>query len=66
MAYYNKSNVPSVERYKSKNYDRIDIYIPRGRKKQIESWLESNNKSLNSLLNEYLANLLENGNTENE
>ena len=46
----NKQNAPSVNRYISKNYDRINVTIPKGGREQIKRLAEENGESVNRFI----------------
>ncbi len=60
----NKIQSVAVERYKQKTYDRMDIRIPKGRKKELEIFLKEKNLSINQFLNAFIMDLLQITDTE--
>ncbi len=54
----NRFQSAAVERYKQKAYDRIDIRIPKGRKKELEEFLKNKNISVNQFLNDFVKYIL--------
>ena len=46
-----KAQQKAVNKYIKGNYDRINLTVPKGRKRDIEAYAKANNQSVNGLLN---------------
>lgn len=49
-----KAQVKAVNKYINKNYDRINLTVPKGRKRDIEYHADRNGESVNGLVNRLL------------
>ena len=46
-----KAEQAAVNRYVKKNYDRVNVTMPKGRKEQIKSHAEQHGESVNAFIN---------------
>ena len=53
-----KASTKAQNRYIAKSYDRIQIVVPKGRKADIESYVEAHGQSINGLVNDLLRQAL--------
>lgn len=53
-----KAQQKAVNGYISRNYDRINLTIPKGRKADVEAHAKALGESVNGLLNNYLRSIL--------
>ena len=53
-----KAQQKAVNGYIARNYDRINLTIPKGRKADIEVHAKAHGESVNGLLNNYLRSIL--------
>ena len=51
---YSKANMKAVDRYVKANYDRIEVKVPKGRKKAVEAFCRDRGESVNALVNRLL------------
>ena len=49
----------AVAKYNSKNYDRIELKVPKGKKDTIKAFADSNGKSINGFVNEAIDEKIE-------
>ena len=49
-----KSQQDAVNRYIGKNYDRVNLTLPRGRKQDVEAHASAKGESVNGLVNDLL------------
>ena len=59
-----KSSTRAKNKYNAKKYDRLNIVIPKGRRKTVETFATRNGDSVNGLVNNLLRNEI--GYTEEE
>ena len=53
-----KAQQKAVNGYIARNYDRINLTIPKGRKADIETYAKAHGESVNGLINNYLRSIL--------
>ena len=53
-----KAQQKAVNGYIARNYDRINLTIPKGRKADVEAYAKAHGESINGLLNNYLRSIL--------
>ena len=53
-----KAQQKAVNKYIKGNYDRINLTVPKGRKRDIEAYASASNQSVNGLINTYLRTAL--------
>ena len=53
-----KSQQKAVNKYMKKNYDRLNIVIPKGYKQIVDAYAKERGESVNSLVNSLLRNEL--------
>lgn len=51
---YTKATMRAVDKYVKNNYDRIEIKVPKGRKKAVEAFAKEHGESVNGMLNRLL------------
>lgn len=51
---YSKAGMKAVDTYVRNNYDRLNIKIPKGRKKAVEAHATAKGESVNGLVNALL------------
>lgn len=51
---YSEAQKEATARYNKKAYDRIEVVVPKGRKKEIAKFAKSRGKSVNRLINDLL------------
>ena len=49
-----KSQQKAVNKYMKKNYDRLNIVIPKGRKQTLDTYVKEKGLSINNLVNTLL------------
>ena len=49
----------AVAKYNSKNYDRIELKVPKGKKDTIKAFADSKGKSINGFVNEAIDEKIE-------
>lgn len=49
---YSEAQKEATARYNKKAYDRIDIIVPKGKRRIIKEFAESHGKSTNKFINE--------------
>ena len=53
-----KSQQKAVNKYMKTNYDRLNIMLPKGRKRTVEAYAKARGESINNLVNILLRNEL--------
>lgn len=54
-----KAQQDCVNRYVSKNYDRLNIMVPKGKREQLKNHAESQGESLNGFVNRAINETME-------
>lgn len=57
-----KTSAESINKYMAKNYDRINLTVPKGRKDIIKAHAEQHGESVNGFVNRAIAETLERDN----
>ena len=68
MSPVSKNQQKSVNKYIQKNYDRINLTLPRGKKAEIQEHAQAKGESVNAFITRAINQTLENekNNAENE
>ena len=61
-----KAQQDCVNRYVSKNYDRLNIMVPKGKREQLKNHAENQGESLNGFVNRAINETMERDETGNE
>lgn len=59
MSPASKAQQKAVNKYMKKNYDRVNLVMPKGRKDAIRTHAEKNGESLNSFINRAIDEAME-------
>ena len=57
-----KAEQAAVHRYVKKNYDRLELTVPKGRKEQIKAHAEERGESVNAFINRAITQQMERDN----
>lgn len=59
MSPASKAQQRAVNKYMKKNYDRVNLVMPKGRKDAIRAYAEKNGESLNGFINRAIDEAME-------
>lgn len=63
---YRQTNNASVNRYKAKNYDRVNLEMPKGQKEVIKDHAEKHGEKVNQFINRAILETIERDNQSEE
>jgi len=61
-----KAQQKATNKYISANYDRFNIFLPKGQKEVIKAHAEKHNESINGFVNRAISETIERDNGKNE
>ncbi len=53
-----KAQTRASNKYQAKAYDKISIFVPKGKRELIKAYAENNNMSVNALVCNYLKTII--------
>lgn len=55
---YSEAQKEATARYNKKAYDRIEIVVPKGHKKEIANYAKNKGKSINRFINDLISDAM--------